>query len=352
MTLDSIETRTQVRVVQTSNGNLGDQIVIGDEVQSPEAFAGFFQNLRQVLVPLIRANAQSFEPSVGEGPAWAFDVRSQNNFPTAAGLASSASGLAALTGACVASLLRPEFRTPWERALVDQEKSLQEKRTEPLTADSEFRELGRELPGFPGLPGLLSLSALARYGSGSASRSVFGGFTLFPQGSPVAHPLESADFWPEARIILVPLSSARKPVSSRIAMNRTRDTSPYYEAWVNDAPKVAVEAQEALKKRDEEKLGTLMINSYLRMFSTMFAAQPPVVYWLPESLVVIRLAAELRSKGLPVWETMDAGPQVKLFTLSSSVPEILRAVEQALPSVVPVVSGPGNGLQWVKESTL
>jgi diphosphomevalonate decarboxylase len=66
--------------------------------------------------------------------------------------------------------------------------------------------------------------------------------------------------------------------------------------------------------------------SYLQMFSTMFSAFPPVLYWLPKSVAVIHLCRELRSKGIPAWETMDAGPQVKILTDSENSAKIKTAL--------------------------
>jgi diphosphomevalonate decarboxylase len=84
----------------------------------------------------------------------------------------------------------------------------------------------------------------------------------------------------------------------------------------------------------------------MRMFATMFSADPPVIYWLPQSLQVIHLAQNLTSQGHGVWETMDAGPQVKLITLADSLPAILAELEKQLPGIDPVVCSPGPGLEF------
>lgn len=210
-----------------------------------------------------------------------FAVESHNSFPTAAGLASSASGFAALTMAAVAA-------------------------AGGNTNDSA------------------ALSALARHGSGSAARSIFGGFTAWPAGAPAAEEIFPQEWWPELRIVVLPLSAASKPVSSRDAMNLTRDTSPYYPAWVADASALFTRAREAVSRRDLEALGTVMRLSYLRMFATMLGAEPPVEYWIPASVAVQRRLAELRAAGVGAWETMDAGPQVKVLTTENEAEHVAQ----------------------------
>lgn len=202
-----------------------------------------------------------------------FAVASRNSFPTAAGLASSASGYAALALACI--------------ALVDANLARTDK---------------------------AGLSGLARVGSGSASRSVYGGFTVWEAGATAARQLHPPSWWPDLRILILPVSRATKPVSSRAGMNLTRDTSPFYPTWVEDAETLFTRGVEALAARDLEQLGTVMRLSYLRMFATMLGADPPFLYWQPATLAILHELEELRAQGVPAWETMDAGPQVKVVT--------------------------------------
>ncbi|MCG8481334.1 MAG: diphosphomevalonate decarboxylase [Spirochaetales bacterium] len=235
-----------------------------------------------------------------------FSVESRNNFPTAAGLASSASGFAALSLSAVAAVGGP---------------------VEDLSA----------------------LSRLARLGSGSAARSIFGGFTVWEAGTEAARQLYPADWWPDLRIVVLPLSTAKKPISSREAMNLTRDTSPYYRSWVDDSSVLYTAACEALSHRDLEALGAAMRRSYMRMFATMLSADEPVLYWLPSSIEVLHRLAELRKRGLGYWETMDAGPQVKVLTTEDEV-EYLRREMAPLCSAPPIVSGIGEGAQILREA--
>ena len=85
------------------------------------------------------------------------------------------------------------------------------------------------------------------------------------------------------------------------------------------------------------------------MFATMLSADEPVLYWLPSSIEVLHRLAELRKRGLGYWETMDAGPQVKVLTTEDDV-EYLRREMTPLCSAPPIVSGIGGGAQILREA--
>lgn len=259
-----------VRSSTTIEAGDEDRVTIDGELQDMDRFLS--------VLNAVRAKSSGPVP---------VHVESTNSFPTAAGLASSSSGLAALA----------------------------------LGLDL-FYETGLERS---------ELSAIARQGSGSAARAVYGGFTEWLAGSESASQVAPADYWPEVRVLIVIVRSGKKPVSSRAGMENTRLTSPFYPAWTETSDDLFRRARAALERRDIEGLGVVMRQSYLRMFSTMFTSEPPLIYWEPESLAVIRLCEELRAGGTAVWETMDAGPQVKLITLASHVPQILSALEKAVP---------------------
>lgn len=235
-------------------------------------------------------------------------IESANSFPTAAGLASSASGGAALA----------------------------------LSIFEAARRLGVVNAG---QLDLVVLSRAARLISASASRSVYGGFTLLEAGADHAEQLHDENWWPELRIVVVPVSQATKKTSSREAMSITRRTSPYYQAWVADAPTLAAEARAALAARDIERLGHAMRRSYLRMFATMFAADPPIMYWLPRSIALQQCCVELRAAGVAAFETMDAGPQVKIITTAADLGAVLSAVQADSPA--PIVATVGRGARVV-----
>ena len=233
-----------------------DAVSVDGVEQPPERYAAFFEAARRRLGCRLR-----------------FQARSANSFPTAAGLASSSSGFAALAAGCA-------------------------------------RLAGRVLAPD-------ALSALARVGSASAARSVFGGFTLLPAGAQAARQLFPEDHWPQLRVLIAVVTGEAKPCSSREAMEATRRSSPYYRCWLRDSRGLLPAAQRALKRRDLQALGELMRLSYSRMHAALLASSPPVSYWLPATLALIRECEALRKSGLGAWETIDAGPQVKVLCLEA-----------------------------------
>jgi diphosphomevalonate decarboxylase len=245
--------------VSLREGN--DEIYLnGDRL--PEASA-FHLRLTEFLHP--------FRPDADAG----FRVETHNNIPTGAGLASSASGFAALV-----------------RAL-DQ-------------------LMGWSLDA-------RTLSILARMGSGSACRSLFHGFAEWHAGKredgmdSYAEPL--AETWPTLRIATLTVSNEAKPVGSTEGMNRTRDTSVLYRAWPD---KVAADLQAlrtAIHTQDFELLGRAAESNAMSLHATMLGAWPPLCYWRPESLAAMHKVWELRAAGVPLYFTMDAGPNLKLLFL-------------------------------------
>lgn len=231
-------------------------------------------------------------------------VVSKNDFPTAAGLASSASGFAALSLAAT-------------------------------------RAAGLALS-------LEELSDLARASSASAARSLFGGFAALPAGARRAERVAAGDHFPLAMVVTL-TAKGPKPVGSTEGMQHTARTSPYYRAWVAHAPSLYEEARSAVLARDLERLGAAMEQSALMMHASMLAALPAVVYFRPTTLAVMEEVRALRARGLPAFYTMDAGPHVKILTLPERAAEVARAVE-AIPGVERcIVSGPGPDAALTEE---
>ena len=230
-----------------------------------------------------------------------YRAEASNNFPGAAGLASSASLFAALALGCAALA---------------------------------GRDISRE-----------RLSALARVGSASAARALWGGFSTLEAGAECAGGAFPEDHWPELRLLVAVTSRRRKPMPSRDAMLHVAGTSPYYPAWVATAPATFQAALEAVRAHDLERLGPHMRASYLRMFGTMLAADPPINYLLPQSLRVLEVLEELRAAGVGAWETMDAGPQVKIACLANDVERVRAALLTGadLPAHDLIETAPGPG---------
>ncbi len=229
-----------------------------------------------------------------ETPGMGYSVHTESTVPVGAGLASSASGFAAL-------VLALNELYAWE--------------------------LDRT-----------ALSILARLGSGSASRSVYDGFVEWHAGAQ-ADGMDSFATrmdvrWAELRIGLMEVSSAEKEISSREGMQRTVETSALYEAWPARVADDLVDVKAALEARDFELLGRTAESNALTMHATMLGAWPPVLYWLPESIQVIRTVWEARTKSVPVYFTMDAGPNVKLLYMEKDgalVREIFPAMREVNP---------------------
>ena len=239
----------------------------------------------RVLSLLERVRAETERPL---GPV---QVESRGNFPMAAGLASSAAGFAALALA------------------------------------------GRAAAGLSTAPELVS--RLAREGSGSACRSVQGGVCIWHRGlradgtDSVATQAFGESHWPELRMLAAVLSRSEKEVSSRDGMAQTVETSPYYPAWVEDAEAEIGRATDAIARRDIETLGALSERNAWRMHATAFAADPPICYLLPSTLGLILALPAARRRGVPVWFTLDAGPNPVLLTLASHEAEVERLARDA-----------------------
>ncbi len=232
-------------------------------------------------------------------------VTSTNHFPTAAGLASSAAGFAALAAAATAA------------------------------AGQEFN--------------LTRLSALARRSSASAARSVFGGFVELAAGAPgedglAAKPIAPRRHW-DLRLVLALTAAGPKSVGSTQAMERSRTTSPFYDAWVASAPRWCDAVKQAIHERELEMLGTAMEQSTLSFHCCAITSQPSTLYWTPATVAALQTVTSLRAKGVPVWSTMDAGPHVKALCEADDAIRVRNAMRQT-PGVLRVlVATPGPGLE-------
>jgi len=235
-------------------------------------------------------------------------IVSRNNFPTAAGLASSASGFAALVAAAARAL---------DLSLTPRE-----------------------------------LSIVARRGSGSAARSIFGGIVEMhagkrPDGTDsFAESLLDAAAWP-LKIIVAVTSKHQKAVGSGPGMARSAQSSVYYPAWVESHAADMDLARQAIIDRDFTKLAEVSEASCLKMHAAAMAAQPPLVYMNGTTLEGIHLIRTMRDAGTPVFFTVDAGPQIKAVCEAQGSAAVQSALE-SLPGVLDViVSELGPGIEAV-----
>ena len=237
-------------------------------------------------------------------------VKSYNHVPTAAGLASSASAFSALAGA------------------MNQASGLN---LDPKT-----------------------LSTYARRGSGSATRSIYGGFVEWYMGeddlSETSHAIPVDDASWDIGMIVIAVNTGRKKLSSRVGMKQTIATSPFYSSWVETATSDLTKMKDAIKQKDFITLGEITESNGMKMHATMLGAFPPISYWEPDSVKAIQTVKEIRGMGIPCYVTMDAGPNVKVLCKASDMAKIEELLlkefkrEQIIPTTV------GEGIKLLSDS--
>ncbi len=265
LTLDAFATTTTVTTGAPSdtfelNGAPGDEVATG----RVEAF-----------LDLVRELAGS-----GERAA----VVSHNEAPTGAGLASSASGFAAL-------------------------------------ALAASRAYGLDLDG-------PALSRLARRGSGSAARSIVSDVAIWHAGTSdetsYAEPVDA----PELAMVIVTVDAAQKAVSSREAMRLTAKTSPFFDAWAATTEDYLGQMVAACRARDFTKIGELTEAHALRMHGVIASSEPPIRYLLPQSIEIFDAVVDLRSQGIEAYSTADAGPNVAVLVQPGDAQEVASALSE------------------------
>lgn len=238
-------------------------------------------------------------------------IVSNNNYPTAAGLASSASGMAAMALAASKAL--------------------------GLSLDKK------------------DLSMLARRGSGSASRSVDGGFVEWHRGKKedgsdcFAEQIFPPEYWPEFRMVIAVTSKKEKKIKSRAGMAQSVETCPYYHKWLEEASKDIELIKKALADRDFKALGKKAELNCLKMHAVMITTNPSIIYWNAGTMDVIHAVMDWRDEGLQCYFTIDGGPQVKIMCMEKDAKEIAKRLRK-FPNVKNVIiARPGQGARVVDE---
>jgi diphosphomevalonate decarboxylase len=251
MNLASLYTDTTVRWNETLNS---DTLMLNGQVNTEQALQRVSNHLDHIRKRL--------------GIEMKAEIVSKNNFPTGAGIASSASAFAALTVAAVAA------------------------------AGKELSE--REL------------SIFARLGSGSASRSVPGGFVEWyaadTHEESYAETIAQVNHWDLVDLIAV-VSDEHKKTTSQ-AGHPTAKTSDLQAARVAGAENRLATCKQAILDRDFAALANGVEEDSNLMHAVMMTSKPPLFYWKPISLTIMELVREWRSEGLSVCYTLDAGPNV------------------------------------------
>ena len=232
-------------------------------------------------------------------------IESENNFATGAGLASSASGFAAL-----------------------------------VVAINAHCSLGLNRA---------QCSDWARRGSASAARSLYAGFVALLPPQWQAQQIATAEHWPLSTVVAT-TSRETKSVSSSEGMHASKQSSPYYRSWVEGSPSDYADAAQAIANRDFEQLAAVAEHSCLKMHSVMLSTQPGLIYWNPASMACMHAIRELRASGLAVFFTIDAGPQVKAICLPQDA-DAVRTQLADIPGVVTAdICGMGEGAQVLEPS--
>jgi diphosphomevalonate decarboxylase len=227
-------------------------------------------------------------------------ILSTCNFPIAAGLASSASSFAALTVAAAAATGR-SMSTP-------------------------------------------QLASLAGQASGSAARSLLGGFVELRNTDDDIDVSElcAAEEWPLTVVVAI-TATGPKPVGSTEAMEISRKTSPFYSNWVEQQEHDLDTARSAIAGRNFQALAEIAEHNCLKMHSIMWASRPPMVYWNAATMRCLQAVRKLQGRGAGVFFTIDAGPQVKAVCLPEFVAEV-EAELRATPGVIDIMTtGLGQG---------
>jgi diphosphomevalonate decarboxylase len=289
MNLDGLETRTSVEFREMSSESAEDSLMIN---RQPITGAGL-QRVSAFL-DIVRQMA---------GLTACAEVTSENNFPTGAGIASSAAAFAAL--ALAAS----------------------------KAAGLDLDEAG--------------LSRLARRGSGSACRSVPSGFVEWRIGTDEAGSyavsIAPPDHWDLADCIAV-LSSEHKPTGSSEG-HALAGTSPLQAARLADTPRRLDVCRNAIMQRDFAALAEIVELDSNVMHAVMMTSRPPLFYWQAATLTVMQVVRTARAQGQPVCYTIDAGPNVHIITEAAEAENVAKWLG-SLPQVQEVrlarVGGPAR----------
>ena len=238
------------------------------------------------------------------------EVGLDSSFPFAAGLASSASTFAALTVAAMHALglsLSPK-----------------------------------------------ELSALARRGSGSAARSIYGGYTEWLPGSrsdgsdSYAIQLAPPEHWDLAIVVAITTDEPKR-IGSREGMARTVSGSPFFHAWQESHEVDLAAVRKGILDRDLGLLGRAAERNCLKMHATAMASEPPLIYWNPATLAVIHKVIDLRNENVEAYFTIDAGPQVKVLCRPEDGPTVADMIGR-VPGVQRILLSKPGGAAGVVES--
>ncbi|MFN7990664.1 MAG: diphosphomevalonate decarboxylase [Candidatus Micrarchaeia archaeon] len=323
-TVDGLETRTSVKAVKSAGTAPGISFSLNGreihpEMKEYEYVAGFLEKVGRFF-PFVRA--------------YDYRIVSENNFPTSAGFASSASGFAALIKAMAGEI-------------------------------SEFGRLSEDEA---------KLSALARLGSGSATRSIpsKGGIVLWERGmdfrphrkarggkdeiekamySSIARTVYPPEHWPELSIIYAKVEAEEKKVKSRAGMKASIETNPLYDEWVGyEEGRMKREMIEAAGKKDFPALAGLIMRASNNLHQICLGTYPPIIYLNSTSIDIIDSIHQLNSGGtVKAAYTFDAGPNAVVFCLRKDEDSVAGMLEGIVGKAAVTRSRMGPGARYSKD---
>jgi len=130
------------------------------------------------------------------------------------------------------------------------------------------------------------------------------------------------------RLVIAATEKGPKKVGSTEGMERSRKTSPFYDAWIAEAPKWARRIKRGIKSRDLDTVGAAMERSTYAFHCCAITSDPSILYWAPATLGALSTIVGLRERGVSVWSTMDAGPHVKALCGPGDAPRVRQALDR------------------------
>ncbi|MBM7643138.1 diphosphomevalonate decarboxylase [Streptococcus loxodontisalivarius] len=222
-----------------------------------------------------------------QDPSQHVKIETWNNMPTAAGLSSSSSGLSAL-----------------------------------VKAANDLFQAGKSQS---------ELAKIAKFASGSSSRSFFGPLSAWDKDSGEVYPVKT-DL--DLAMIMLVLNDQRKPISSREGMKLCTETSTSFPEWIKQSEQDYKDMLAYLAANDFEKVGRLTEENALRMHETTRTSSPSFSYLTDKSYAAMERVKELRQTGERCYFTMDAGPNVKVLCLAEDLERLADIFRQDYDVIV------------------
>ncbi|CAG2192378.1 MVD [Mytilus edulis] len=244
----------------------------------------------QAVISAVKRRARKRKSDGETNPRlnWKLHIVSENNFPTAAGLASSAAGY----GCLVYTL-------------------------------AKFTHFKGEL------------SDIARQGSGSACRSIYGGFVTWDKGTnedgsdSKARQIAPHTHWPELSVLILVVSDQTKHTSSTAGMQTTVETSELLKQRLSGLQTKEDQMTDAIMNKDFKTFAEITMKESNQLHAVCLDTYPPISYMTDTSHQIIRLVHQYNNinEDVKVSYTFDAGPNACLFMLDSEIPRFFSLVK-------------------------